>query len=126
MEVATDEHGFHRKVIISLSILVAAQGFLNHIEPDDGQQGKSHPVVDAGNCLGKQGAQEEADQGHQRLKSAEPHAAQGACLPGAALHGQSLADGDGKGIHTQAQSQQQQFSNTHKKINLRTDSHRSA
>ena len=72
-------------------------------------------MVDGLNGLGKQGAQEKAQRGHQGLEAAEPQAAGHARLQRRFLHSQAFADGNRKGIHADTHCQQQQFSNTHKK-----------
>ena len=48
------------------------KGFLQHIDTDDTQQHEGHPMVNILNGFGKEGAQKEADGGHQGLKTAEP------------------------------------------------------
>ena len=67
---------------------------------------------------GKQGAQKEAQGGHQGLKAAEPHPAGQFRTQRSLLHGKSLTHGHGEGIHTQTHRQQNQFSDSHKKASV--------
>ena len=70
------------------------------------------------NGNGKQGAKEKPDQRHQRLKAAEPDAAGQLRPEGRLPKRQALAHGHRKGIHAQTHSQQQQFSDSHKKTSV--------
>ena len=53
------------------------EGFPDHVAANDGQQAKGDPVVDKGDLLPELGPHKVADQGHQRLKAAEPQPHQG-------------------------------------------------
>ena len=59
-------------------------------------------MVNGGDRIDEQRAEIVADQGHQGLEAAKPGAADHHGLGGGLFHCQTLAHGDGKGIHTQA------------------------
>ena len=50
---------------------VVVEGFLNHIDADDGQQDKGNPVVKRGNGIAEMVSEEIADERHAGLKSPE-------------------------------------------------------
>ena len=68
-------------------------------------------------------AQQIADHRHQRLKAAEPYAADRGVAEAEALHGKALADRNGKCIHRKPDGQKKQFDKTHNispKIKIRS------
>ena len=95
------------------AIAILGKGFLQHIDADDAQQHKCHPVVDCFNGIRKQITQKEADQRHDCLKATEPDATGQACLQSCFLHCKTLADGDRERIHAHSHSQKQQLTKTH-------------
>ena len=96
-----------------MALLVPAEALLDHVAADEGQKDESDPVVEGVDVLVKGGAQQEADEGHQGLKAAEPRAGE-QIVPGTQpLDGQALAHGDGKGVHREAHGNQKQFQNIH-------------
>ena len=59
------------------------------------------------NALGELRADEVSDQGHQRLKPAEPQAHHARLFPIDFSHGQALADRNREGVHGKTHGQQQ-------------------
>ena len=96
------------------------QRFLQHVDADDDQQTEGNPVVERFNGFGKQRAKKKAGHGHQHLETAEPESAGRLRLQRCLFHGKTLAYGYREGVHTQPHRQQEQFSDSHKKI-LRTE-----
>ena len=70
-------------------------------------------MVDKGDLLPELGSYKVAEQGHQRLKAAEPQAHKGH-LPHVHLpQGQALTHRHGKGVHREPHRHQKQFQQSH-------------
>ena len=111
-----NKHGLDRQVcIMAVLALALGKGFLEHIDANDTQQNEGHPMVNRLDRVSKQVTKEIADQGHQRLKAAEPDSASQSRLHCRLLHGKALADGHRESIHAHAHRQKHQFSKSHKK-----------
>ena len=89
-------------------------------QADEGQQAEHHPVVKAADEPGELGAQDVAQQGHQRLKPAEVKAGDGHVARFQFGLAEPLADGNGEGVHRKPHRQDKQFRQTHAKNHLVT------
>lgn len=106
------DHGFEGEGIVQL-FLFLAQGLADHVAADEAQQHKGDPMVDADDEGLELGTQQVADEGHQRLKAAEVGTHAQGVLHFSLAHGKALANGHGKGVHAQANSDEEQFQNAH-------------
>ena len=102
--------------VVRSGLPVLRKRLLHHAAADEAEQKKGHPVVHGGDVALKGGAQQVANAGHQGLEAAEPGADDKIVLPSELLGGQTLADGDGEGVHGQAYGDEKEFQNAHKRI----------
>lgn len=100
------KHGLDVERIICLFFLLR-QCLANHGDADEREQNKGNPVINRGNVGLKLFAEKEAEEWHASLKAAEPQADDGRLAYAQLSHGESLADGDGKGIHGEPDGDQE-------------------
>ena len=106
------QHGPETEAAVE-ALLLVLPGLTDHVQTDQTQQGKGDPVVDADDDGLKAHAQQPAQQGHHALKQAKiPAAGQGVGRADTA-DGQTLADGDGEGVHGQSNGDDEQLPQTH-------------
>ena len=96
-----NQHGFDIDGgITGLSLIV--HGFLHHVKTDDAKQDKRNPVIVRFDGTLETDAQHIADPGHEGLETAKIQADDERVLRAHLLHGKTLADGNGKGVHGKA------------------------
>ena len=107
------EHLFGAEGGVHLLLVIVPQRLPDHAAADEAEQHKGDPVVDAGDGRRKPHAQQPADSRHQALEAAEIQSGQ-QVMPEILLPaGQTLADGDGKGIHGKPYRNEKQLNQSH-------------
>ena len=88
---------------------LVVEGLFDHVAADENQENEGDPVVVGSDGLLEAGAKKIADGGHQGLESAEVEGDDGGVFLVELLHGQAFADGNGEGVHGQADGKKKQF-----------------
>ena len=101
-----------------MALLVLGEALLDHVAADEGQEDEGDPVVEGVDIVVEGGAEYVAGGGHQGLEAAEPGAGEQVVPGPEPPDGQALADGDGKGVHREADGDEQQFKDIHGEASL--------
>jgi len=97
------------KLEVAAAAVVIMNGFVYHLAADETQQDEGYPVVDADYVRLKLLTQQPTDNGHQSLKSTEIQGYDAAVAQTEFFHAQSLAHGDGAGVHTKTDADKKQL-----------------
>ena len=109
-----EQHGLEGEgAVVRPGLLVIGQGLLHHAAADEAEQDEGHPVVDGGDVALEGGAQEVTEARHQGLEAAEPGADDEVMPTSELAGGETLADGDGEGVHGEAHGDEKEFQNAH-------------
>lgn len=91
------------------AFLLLIQGLPDHVESDDAQKDKCDPVVDGSDGLFKLRSQYVTEKRHARLETAEIESDDDCVFPAHPLHGESLTDRNGEGVHRKAHRDNEQL-----------------
>ena len=80
------------------------EGFVEHFSADEDEYGESDPVVEVGYEISKTQSRQRADNRHDGLEGAEEKSDSECVVDFQVLIGCAGCDGDGKGVHCQAES----------------------
>ena len=105
------QHGLDAKGGVEL--LRRAAGLADHVCADERKQDEGYPVVEAGDESLKAGAEEIADERHERLESAEIKARYQHVPDAEPVHGKALTYGHSAGVHGKAERDRHELEYTH-------------
>ena len=94
--------------IVVIQLLISGKALLNHVGTDERQQHKGDPGTELCQQRRKPVAEEIAQRGHQRLKTAKPKPTGQGVGKADPADRQSLADRNGKCVHREADGNQDQ------------------
>ena len=94
-------------------ILVYGKGFPQHLAANKGQKDKGNPVVDGSDDAHELTAECPTDHGHAGLKPAKEQTEHHGDFKVDLFHAETLADGNGKGVHRKANGEQHELCESH-------------
>ena len=94
-------------------ILVFGKGFPQHLAANKGQKDKGDPMVDGPDDAHELTAERPSDHGHAGLKAAKEKAEYHGDFKVELIHAETLADGNGKGVHRKANGEQHELCESH-------------
>lgn len=104
-----NDHSFCIHGGVQIVLQIFGKCLFYHVKTDYGQENEGNPVIHGGDGVFKTGAEIVAEKRHTCLKTAEIEADNNGMGFLELWHGETLTDGDGKGIHGEADSNEKKL-----------------